>query len=264
MSLRLLRQVVSIASAYLLWSAPGLSQIPVAWRGSGDHPPRAGAEARRDQRDQSEARRAEERREAWMLSIEGVTHAPLDWGLAVGLETPPGLRVSGGLGWVPGSYMSLLTSIAANASGNGYAQTLLEHADYEGRTWRVQIGFRPFRALGLYADVGYARVNADGALALEDTGVAMLEALGGSYRATTRLDMWLIELGYQGQLADRLVLGLGLGAMGTWNATTTLVAVDGARSSRQLLGTIASDTDAALEKYGVIPTLTLRLGFDLI
>jgi hypothetical protein len=261
MPARLFRQVVSFACTYLLWSVPSLSQVPVVWRDSSDGSTRGNEEARRDH---AEKRRGEERREAWLLSIEGVTHAPLDWGLAIGLQTPPGLRVSGGLGWVPGSYMSLLTGVAANASGDGYAQALLEHGDYDGRTWRVQIGFRPFRSLGLYADVGYARVNADGTLDLEDSGVSVLEALGGRYRATTKLDMWLVELGYQGQVAERLVLGIGLGAMGTMNATTTLVAVDGARSDRRLLGAIATDTDAALEKYGVIPTLTLRLGFDLI
>jgi hypothetical protein len=198
-----------------------------------------------------------------MLSVEGATHAPIDLGLTLGVETPQGLRLSGGYGWVPGSYMELLTNVAANASGNGYARSLLERADYAGHTWRAQIGFRPFRSLGLYADVGYARLDATGVLAAADSGIAALEKLGGGYEAHTKLDMWLFELGYQAQLADRLVLGLGLGAMGTFNATTTLVAVDGARSS-SLLDTAAGDADAALEKYGIVPTLTLRVGFDLI
>lgn len=258
MSVRLFRQAVSLACAYLTWSPPGHSQIPVAWQGAPTAEPREAATP-----DDTSEKRAEERRKSWMLSVEGVTHAPIDAGLQLGLQTPQGIRFSGGVGWVPGSYMSLLTGIAANASGDAYARALLDHAEYEGRTWRLQLGIQPFRAIGLYADVGYARLSANGSLAMADSGISALERLGGAYVAHTQLDMWLLELGYQGQVADRLVLGLALGVMGTWSSTTTLSAIDGARSS-PLLSTIAADTDSALEKYGVVPTLTLRIGFDLI
>lgn len=214
--------------------------------------------------DRDAARDAERRRKAWLLSLEGVTHAPVDVGMQLGIETPQGLRLFGGMGWVPSGYMNLLSGIAANASRNGYAQALLEHADYSGRTWRLQAGFRPFRAVGLYADVGYARVNASGALDLASSGVPQLTVFGGGYQAQTRLDMWLVELGYQGELADRLVLGAALGLMGTFNATTQVSAVGGAPTNNAVLAAAASQADGALEKYGFVPTLSLRLGFDLI
>lgn len=211
-----------------------------------------------------DARAAERRRKAWMLSLEGVTHAPIDMGVQLGLETPQGLRLFGGYGWVPGSYMNLLTGIAASASGNSYAQALLEHGEYAGHTWRVQAGFRPFRAIGLYGDIGYARVSASGALDLAASGVPQLAVFGGGYSADTRLDMWLVELGYQGQIADRLVLALALGMMGTFDAKTSIRAVGGAPTNSAILNSAASQADSALEKYGFVPTLTLRLGFDLI
>lgn len=225
--------------------------------------PRAASVAPAPNRDVDETV-AQKRRRAWMLSVEGVTHAPIDMGLQVGLETPQGLRLFGGYGWVPGSYMNLLTGIAANASGNAYAQTLLNDGKYDGRTWRVQVGWRPFRAIGLYGDVGYARLSAKGALDLASSGVPQLAALGGGYEANTRLDMWLVELGYQGEIADRLVLGLALGAMGTFDATTRITAVNGAPTNSEILNAAATQADTALEKYGVVPTLTLRLGFDFI
>jgi hypothetical protein len=211
-----------------------------------------------------DAKADQRRRDGWMLSLEGVTHAPVDMGFQVGLETPQGLRVFAGYGWVPGSYMSLLTGIAANASASPYAQTLLDQTKYEGRTWRLQAGFRPFRAIGLYADVGYAQVNAKGSLDLASSSIPQLAALGGGYQTQTRLDMWLVELGYQGQLADRIVLGIALGAMGTLGSTTSITAVDGAPTNEAILNSAATQADAALEKYGIVPTLTLRLGFDLI
>jgi hypothetical protein len=217
------------------------------------------------QRDQdTNAAKAKRVRQQWLLSAEATTHAPIDMGAQVGVETPQGLRLFGGYGVVPGTYMSLLTGIAANASGNSYARALLDNAKYTGHTWRVQAGWRPFRAIGLYGDVGYARLSAKGALDLASSGIPMLAALGGGYEANTRLDMWLIELGYQGELADRLVLGLALGCMGTFNSTTTIASVNGAPSSSAILGAAATQTDTALEKYGFVPTLTLRLGFDLI
>jgi len=207
---------------------------------------------------------AEQRQKAWLLSVEGVTHAPIDMGLQLGLETPQGLRLFGGYGWVPGSYMNLLTGIAASASHNSYADALLDDAEYRGHTWRVQVGWRPFRAIGLYGDVGYARLNANGALDLASSSVPQLAVFGGGYEANTHLDMWLVELGYQSQIADRLVLGLALGAMGTLDATTRITAVNGAPTNSAILNTAASEADSALEKYGIVPTLTLRLGFDLI
>jgi hypothetical protein len=185
-------------------------------------------------------------------------------GVQVGVETPQGLRLFGGYGWVPGSYMSLLTSIAANASGNSYAKAMLSDAKYQGHTWRAQVGWRPFRAIGLYGDVGYAQLSAEGSLDLAASGIPQLAMFGGGYTANTRLDMWLIELGYQGELADRIVLALALGAMGTFNSTTSITADNGAPTNAAVLNLAARQTDTALEKYGVVPTLTLRLGFDWI
>lgn len=213
-------------------------------------------------RERDDTKAAQVRRE-WILALEGVTHAPIDMGVQVGLETPQRVRLSGGIGWVPGTYMDLLTGIAGNASGSAYGKALLKQASYDGRTWRIQAGFRPFRKLGLYADVGYSRLTAKGSLDLTSSGVPALAALGGGYEATTRLDLWLVELGYQGQIADRLVLGIALGCMGTFDSSTRIVSVNGAPSS-PLLGTAATQADTALEKYGFMPTLTLRLGFDLI
>jgi hypothetical protein len=112
--------------------------------------------------------------------------------------------------------------------------------------------------------VGYARLTANGALDLSSSSIPQLAMFGGGYTATTRLDMWLIELGYEGEIADRIVLGLALGMMKTFNSKTSLAAVDGAPTNNEVLNTAATQTDTALEKYGVAPTLTLRLGFDLI
>jgi hypothetical protein len=244
--------------------APSQLQPPPNRSATQERAPAALPNARALQNLDEDERAAERRRKAWMLSLEGVTHAPIDVGAQLGLETPQGLRLFGGYGWVPGGYMNLLTGIAASASSNGYAEALLNDAQYSGHTWRIQAGFRPFRAIGLYGDVGYARLTANGELDLSSSSIPQLAMFGGGYTATTRLDLWLIELGYEGEIADRIMLGLALGMMKTFKSKTTIAAVDGAPTNNEILDTAAKQTDTALEKYGVAPTLTLRLGFDLI
>jgi hypothetical protein len=72
--------------------------------------------------------------------------------------------------------------------------------------------------------------------------------------------MWLIELGYQAMLAERVVVGIGVGAMGTFGSKTEIKS-DG--SDDPVFREQAARADSALESYAV-PTLTLRLGVDLI
>jgi hypothetical protein len=214
-------------------------------------------------RDEGAEQRARKLRQDWMVSLEGVTHAPLDLGFQAGVEAPFGLRLFGGYGWVPTAYSNFLTGIAASASGDAEAEVMLRRANYEGHTYRVQAGVRPFRSLGFYGDVGYARLHVDGALDLSESGVPSLQGLGGGYEAHTDVDMWLIELGYQSEFKNRLVWGLALGMTGTFDARTQITSVNGAPSS-SALELVAARGDDALESYGFLPTLTLRVGFDLL
>ena len=197
----------------------------------------------------------------WRLSLQGATHAPIDVGVLASLETPLRLRLSIGYGWVPSAYSGLLTGIAASASGNAQVGAILNHTSYQGRTFRGQAGVRPFRSLGLYADFGYARLSVDGTLDLAASGVPALQSLGGGYQAHTAVDMWLVEVGSQQELWDRVIMGLAFGVMGTFDARTSITSENGAPTS-PVLGQAAKQTDAALKAYGFVPTITLRLGFD--
>ena len=197
----------------------------------------------------------------WILSLEATTHAPIDMGIQAGVDTPFRLRLSFGYGWVPSAYSGLLTGIAASASGDAQVGAILNHTSYQGHTVRGQIGVRPFRSLGLYADFGLAQLSVDGSLDLATSGVPALQALGGGYQAHTTVDMWLVEVGSQHELWDSVIMGMAFGVMGTFDAQTTIVADNGAPTN-PALGQAAKQTDAALKAYGFVPTITLRLGFD--
>jgi hypothetical protein len=202
-------------------------------------------------------------RDEWLLALEGVTRAPIDVGVQAGVEAPFGLRLFGGYAWVPQVYIGTLMDIAASAAGDSRARMVLDSVDYSGRTLRVMLGVRPFSRLGLYLDAGYANVRLKASRVIPELLVPGVVLPRGGYRATTDLDLWVIELGYQLQFSRRFVLAAALGVTGTLDARTGIVPTGGAPNDPALRDG-ARQVDSAFERYGYVPTLTLRLGFDLI
>lgn len=199
-------------------------------------------------------------RDGWMLSIEGVTRVPIDAGAQVGLETPFGLRAFGGYGRVP--YISMLAGILVEASDRNVVTAFLDRGHASGDSARVVLGWRPFRRLGLTIDGTYARLRLDARLTIPPTNFQGLEFPGGSYHAQSSVDLWGIELGYQGQIERRLVLGAAAGVTGAI-ASRTSITPSGAAPNDPALPVAAERVDHAF-RTNVLPTLTLRLGFDAI
>jgi hypothetical protein len=208
-----------------------------------------------------------------MLSLEAVTHAPVDAGFQAGLEVPGGFRLFAGYGWVPEPYLDAIVEGATLASdADPTVRTAVGRAFERGRVWRLLAGVRPFRKLGLHLDGGYANVRLNGSLvAAELAPLAGLppERFGSAgYDIESTLHMWHVVLGYQFSVARHLVFGLGLGVMGTIDADTqarpTFGSTGSAGVDRQLTSQATAAVDQQLETYGFLPTLTLRLGFDLI
>jgi glycyl-tRNA synthetase alpha subunit len=79
----------------------------------------------------------------------------------------------------------------------------------------------------------------------------------------SRLDLWFFELGYQGHLGDRFILGVGLGMIGTFDASTSVVA-QGDAPRNAALSQVSRRVDDSFERYGYAPTLSLRAGFDFL
>jgi hypothetical protein len=199
-----------------------------------------------------------------MLSIEGVTHAPLDIGFLAGFETPVGLRLFGGYGWVPGAYMGLVTDVIGASSSDARATALVRQGFQGGHAWRLQAGIRPFKKLGLYLDGGYSRVTFEGSVDAENVPGAAGLGVSGAYALTATLDMWLLELGYQGHIGDHVVVAVGAGIMGTFKANTRVSPSPGSVGLPAIDSSASGEVDKMLEQHGYLPTLTLRLGFDLI
>lgn len=198
-------------------------------------------------------------RDRWLISVEGVVHAPSDLGFQAGVELPFRMRIFTGFGFIPADQ---ITNFVSNATSDPRARLVLALPSYSGNIWRAQVGFRPFKNAGLYLDGGYARATIRGDL--DFSGTPLENELGsGGYRVRSSLDLWLLELGYQWEIARRGVIGIGGGVLSTFNADTRVQATGGAPSdSRFTEG--AEQANRAFESYGTIPTLTLRLGVDLL
>lgn len=204
---------------------------------------------------------AEKRRSDWMLSLEGVGTAPTDVGAQVGFETPFGLRLFGGYGFMPAASLAWLRGWNVSV---GSAHATINTADASGHIFRLKAGLRPFSRLGLYLDGGYARAELD-ALVDVTGSVQNVGSISGGYHAASSLDLWLFELGYQWKIENRLIVGLGVGFMGTMNARTTIKPLGaGTAADANMLGTAQTAVNGALESYGFIPTLSLRVGFNVL
>jgi hypothetical protein len=210
-----------------------------------------------DRRDEVAARKR------WIGALEGVTHAPIDVGVQATLQMPIGLRVVTSYGWMPTAYADVLTNVARGWSNDARARALLDGLAINGRVWRLGAGVHPFKNVGLYLDAGYARASLDGTLALASAEALELAGVEDAGTVSSRLNLWFFELGYQAQIADRAVLALGMGMMGTIDSRTSIAGtgnstVEAALSESEIL------LDDTFETYGFVPTLTVRAGLDLI
>jgi hypothetical protein len=205
-------------------------------------------------------------RDQWMVALSLATHAPVDLGLELAVETPIRLRFIAGLGYVPSGYLSIITGALVGADAlNDESRTLIEDGFESGRAWRLGIGIRPFKNFGAYLDGGFSHLSVSGSVdaseARELTGVR----LSTSYKVKSSLSAWFLELGYQGLIADRVLLAFGFGVMRSMSSRTSADPTGQPSAAESLFDDAATNAaDDAIEKYGIIPTLNLRLGFDVI
>jgi hypothetical protein len=198
-----------------------------------------------------------------MLSLEAVTNAPVDVGGRVTFEAPFRVRLSAGFGVVPSFYLGLVNGAIQRTGAYDMMFGQAGSGAYDGGSaWRAQIGVRPFKNSGFYIDGGYSMVNLSGRVA----GPIVAGLPSVSLDLETRLHTWLIEIGFQGQVADRMVLGFGLGVLGTIAASTSASTsrTIATRAAKPIAQDAVSSFDRRIEQYGYVPTATLRVGYDLL
>lgn len=201
-----------------------------------------------------------------------MTHAPVDVGGQLVLQTPFGLRLGTGFGWVPAAYVDLVANVATNASGtSGATGTMVRHGIGGGTVWRAQLGIRPVG--GFYLDAGYALVRLNGSITAADIAPVAGVSLSGTgletagYDLTSTIHAWLAEAGWETHLGDHAILGLGAGVMGTISASTEAApnfALGNTPQAQALSQSATNQIDAIAKRYGFVPTVHVRMGFDFL
>jgi hypothetical protein len=208
-----------------------------------------------------------------MLSLEVVTNAPVDVGVRAMTETPFRLRIGTGFGVIPGAYLGLVNdTVSAMGAYDARTAGIIDGSFEGGTVWRSQVGFRPFPGAGFYVDGGYALVSLSGSVYGSDVSAPDLVVDGtvvrdAGYGIDTTLHMWLLEVGWNAEIRDRLVLGAALGVMGVISANTRAepnFEQGKSATARSLSAEGTRRIDETLERYGYVPTLTLRVGYDFL
>jgi hypothetical protein len=201
-----------------------------------------------------------------MFAIAAATHAPVDLGIELALETPIRLRLLAGFGYVPSGYLGIVTGALVGADAlDEEERTLIEDGFESGRAWRVGVGIRPFKNFGAYLDGGFSQLNISGSIDADEARALTGVRLSTSYKVKSSLSAWFLELGYQGLIADRMLLAFGFGVMRATSASTSADPTGTPSATERLFDDAATNAaDDSIEKYGIIPTLNLRLGFDVI
>lgn len=206
------------------------------------------------------------------LSLEAVTRLPLDIGAQVRLQTSTWFRLSAGAGFVPEAYVSVVNDTLRDANlYNSITAAAVSSAFESGLTYNFRVGIRPSPNGGIYLDAGYAHTSLDGEFDLSSMlrgqGQRLPGAADAKYQLQTSLDMLMFELGWEGNIGKRMLLGIGLGLMATLDAKTDVSGGEGGLATtalKEIAAEAATTLDSNLTQYGYLPTLTLRLGADLL
>jgi hypothetical protein len=207
----------------------------------------------------------------WKLGVEWMTDFPLQIGGQVWAELPRRFRLSMSFGELPDPYLKTINSILVGAGviGQPTADLLLEALDH-AFTWRIHVGWRPFKRRGAYVEGGFGILSAASNLLLADvvqlaTGfpVPRLGQIGLGYHIDTEVETLGVEVGWMWQPWRSLTLRVSLGFAAAV-AAQVQIAPNFAARSQQLFVRFAEDYVAELiEHYLFIPTVGFAVGWRL-
>ena len=215
--------------------------------------------------------------ESWRVSVEGVTRLPVDIGIQVRLQSPYWFRLTAGLGTIPGTFVDAATdTLESKGAFDAATASIISSAFGDGSTWNVRLGIRPSERFGFYGDVGLARVALEGRLQLDEVVPADLlqqvpVAVPDSfeYQLETQVNLFLLEAGWEGHIGRHLLFGVGIGLLLVNSSTSSvrsnfeppdlaIVQTRLTEAETEAIDTIGSSIDS----FGVLPTISLRLGVD--
>ena len=211
----------------------------------------------------------------WQIVPTVGTDALLDVEAGVVVEAPFRLRISTAVGVMPHPYVEGIVDILDDVHHfKTPVGPLIDQVVSSPLVWRTMVGFRPWRAHGFYAMVGYGLIalGATGtpAQALDAADGQMLPPSdAGAFReltASSTLHTLDVDLGWRWQLPHRFVIQAGLGGVFTVAASSTIVpdyVPKDPASTAMYTAEAAAYLDHIYTKYVYSPTIVVSLGYRL-
>jgi hypothetical protein len=208
----------------------------------------------------------------WHLGIEGHTDFPLSVGFQVWAELPRyRIRISTSFGEMPDAYLDLINTVAVavGAYDNNMAEFISEALD-KAFSWRLHVGWRPWKHRGAYFEVGYGLLEVHKSIGLvpileKATGITAPPELnlGYGYRINTLVNTVGVEVGWMWWPWRDLTVRFALGFAATVEANVDIQ--PNFLSSKQAVFTrlAAFHLEQLIEEHLFIPTIGLGLGWQL-
>lgn len=177
-----------------------------------------------------------EAEEASDFSFEAAaaTDVPVYVGARLSAELPHRLRLSTGIGILPGPYVELINAVATQFEGyTDETADLVEDTLQSSLVWRLHAGWRPFENSGFYFEGGYTLVTLGGTTSIE-TVIAVLSGQEGAmvegrdpsepheYDISSTLHLVGFEAGYIFPIGENFTLRAALGGIFTVAASSTV------------------------------------------
>ena len=207
----------------------------------------------------------------WHLGVEWLTDVPLHVGGQVWVELPHRIRVSTSFGELPDLYLDAINAVAvkAGAYDNRTADLISEALD-QAFSWRLQVGWRPFRHRGAYFEVGFGILEKEAGLALASVITAATSfpapqapGLGFGYELHSVVETVGGEVGWIWYPWRGLTVRLALAFHAAVAAEVTLTPNFASTIQRPFTRFAAAYVEELIEENLFIPTVGLAIGWQL-
>jgi hypothetical protein len=207
----------------------------------------------------------------WHLGVEGMTEFPLSVGAQVWAELPYRFRLAMSAGEMPDAYLQTINSIAVAAGAYNqptadFITELLDHA----ATWRLHVGWRPFRRRGGYIEGGLGLLAVDKGIVL--ASVVQLatsfpapseSGVGFGYDVHTVVEMIGVEAGWVWIPWRGLTVRFSLGFSAPVGAQVSIKPNFASTVQRPFTRFAEDYAEELIKKYLFVPTVGLALGWRL-
>jgi hypothetical protein len=207
----------------------------------------------------------------WHLGFEAMTDFPLYVGAQVWAELPHRIRLTMSSGEMPTAYLDTINAIATSAGAYdqktaAFISELLDHS----ATWRLHIGWRPWKRRGAYIEGGFGIITLQKGLAVAEVislatsfPVPQEPNVGFGYTVDTVVETLGVEVGWIWYPWRDLSLRVALAFAGPVGAQVSISPNFASTLQRPFTRFAESYAEELIEKYLLVPTVGIGVGWRL-